>query len=121
MLIAVVAVWLDPAGTRSPLLLFTVVTLTTLGPASGGWWVALVDRSTLRGAIQRPEDSAEGQWLQRALAAAFTLCFAVVGLGAGVITMMSWTVPADLLLLAVCALMMVSAVISYLVIRSKET
>lgn len=121
MVVAGVVVWLSPTGDRAPALLFTVTTLATLGPSSAGWWAAFVDRTTVRGAIQRPEDSAEGQWLQRALAAAFTLCFAVVGLGAGVITMMSWTVPADLLLLVVCALMMVSAVISYLVIRSKET
>ncbi|WBL19328.1 hypothetical protein [Citricoccus sp. NR2] len=121
MLIAVVAVWLDPAGTRSPLLLFTVVTLATLGPASVGWWVALVDRSTLRGATPRPEESVEGLWLQRSLAAAFGICFAVVGLGSGVIAVAHWSVPSDVLLLSVCALMMLSAAGSYLVIRAKES
>lgn len=121
MAVATLSVWLSPTADRAPLLLFIVVTLATLGPTSAGWWVAFVDRSTLRGATPRPEESVEGQWLQRALAAAFAITFAVAGLGSGVIATMHWSVPAETLLLGVCGVMALSAVGSYLVIRAQES
>lgn len=119
--IGALAVWLTPTAERAPLLLFATVTVATLGPASAGWWAVLVDRSTLRGATPRPEESVEGQWLQRAMASSLGICFAVAGLGAGFFAMTRWQVPVDVVLLALCGVIMASVVGHYLAIRAKES
>lgn len=44
-------------------------------------WVLLVDRSTLEGATDRPEDSVEASWYEKAASGAFTDILLVTGLG----------------------------------------
>ena len=43
-------------------------------------WVVLVDRTSLRDAVDRPDDTIEVQWLQRAQSGAFTDLLLVLGL-----------------------------------------
>lgn len=50
---------------------------------TAGVWAVVVDRSTIRGAAARPEQSVEAAWLDRAAAAGFMDVLALAGLGAG--------------------------------------
>ncbi|MGA4688836.1 hypothetical protein ACPCXD_01090 [Rhodococcus sp. AB351] len=57
------------------------VALATVSPLVGLSWVLLVDRSTLEGAADRPEDSVEASWYEKAASGAFTDILLVTGLG----------------------------------------
>lgn len=49
-------------------------------------WVLLVDRSSLTGALARPQDSVEDRWLNQAMAGAFLDLIAVAGVLAAILT-----------------------------------
>ncbi|MCD2111482.1 MULTISPECIES: hypothetical protein [Rhodococcus] len=57
------------------------VALATAPSLSALAWVLLVDRSTLEGAADRPEDSVEASWYEKAASGAFTDILLVTGLG----------------------------------------
>lgn len=62
---------------RDEILVFAAVALPWIFALA---WVVLVDRSTLRDAVARPDDTIEAQWLQRAQSGAFTDLLLVLGL-----------------------------------------
>lgn len=62
---------------REEIIVFAVVALPWIFALA---WVILVDRSTLRDAVDRPDDTIEAQWLQRAQSGAFTDLLLVLGL-----------------------------------------
>lgn len=80
-----------------------------------------MDRSTLRGATPNPEESIESQWYTRAASTAFTLCIAIVGIGAAVFALMDWTLDPSLLLIGVFTVMVLCFTVSYLMIRRQES
>ncbi|MCD9154353.1 hypothetical protein [Aeromicrobium duanguangcaii] len=69
---------------RDEILLVAFVSLPSIFAMA---WVALVDPGSIRDAVQRPDDTIESQWLQRAQSGAFTDLLLVLGvvLVAGVI------------------------------------
>ncbi|MFC6147093.1 hypothetical protein [Corynebacterium nasicanis] len=62
-------------------LVASVFALTSLPVTLALTWVLLVDRSTLTGALDNPEDSVESHWLNRAARGAFFDIMTVAGLG----------------------------------------
>lgn len=79
-------------------------------------WVALVDRSTLPGALPHPEHSVEFTWYDQAAKDSFHLLLAGTGLGAALTSfwlppMVSWT------LIAVFAFAALAFAVSYLIHR----
>ncbi|WP_269304381.1 hypothetical protein [Aeromicrobium sp. HA] len=75
-----VAAWALAAldGTRrEEIIVFAVVALPWIFALT---WVVLVDRTSLRDAVDRPDDTIEAQWLQRAQSGAFTDLLLVLGL-----------------------------------------
>jgi hypothetical protein len=65
-----------------PELAFALVVVCTLPVAATLGWVVLVDRSTLAGAIDKPDDSIESAWHEKAASGTFGDILIVGGLGA---------------------------------------
>ncbi len=65
-----------------PALAFTLTAVTTLPVTAALGWAVLVNRSTLAGAIERPDDSIESAWYEKAAGAVFGDILLVGGLGA---------------------------------------
>ena len=64
-----------------PVLAFTLMAVSTLPVTTALGWAALVDRSTLMGAIEKPDDSIESVWYEKAAGGAFGDILLVGGLG----------------------------------------
>ena len=91
------------SGVERPLLAIALVMLCTLPANAALGWALLVDRSTLRGAVERPDDSIETAWYQRAAAGAFGDLLLVGGLSAAAFAVLqieaavSWIIAAVVL------------------------
>ncbi|MFT4216589.1 MAG: hypothetical protein QM619_05300 [Micropruina sp.] len=91
-------------GKSNPWLAFGIGAVVTLPTACALVWAIFVDRSTLRGAVDRPEESAENAWYDQAAAGAFNDLILVLGLGAGAFPIFGFSVPASTLLMALVLL-----------------
>ncbi|MFZ1911426.1 MAG: hypothetical protein WAU30_03595 [Propionicimonas sp.] len=104
----------SPLETPGPLALVTGVTALPVGVALG--WAILVDWSSIAGSVERPEESVESRWLERASQGALMDGFAMIGLGAGgAITRVD--VAADLVLIGLWVLLSLDLGVRYLVLR----
>ncbi|MDR1635604.1 MAG: hypothetical protein LBS27_11975 [Bifidobacteriaceae bacterium] len=84
------------------------------------FWVAVVDRPTLEGAVDRPEDSIEQWWYREAASGALTDVFALTGLGAAVLTFTKdWRIEASTVLWIVACCIPISFAIRYLLGRRR--
>ena len=94
---------------------FAVFTLL-LSPASIGLvWVLIVDRDTIPGTTQSPEDSVETTWFSKAAEAACLVTFPTAAIGAAFTTNFRTDLPAvSLTLLAVCTVMALTFAGGYL-------
>ncbi|MGA4507868.1 hypothetical protein ACQB6R_02410 [Propionibacteriaceae bacterium G1746] len=102
-------------------LLFPLVFFVLAAPVLAmGAWALLVDRSSVRGATVRPEDSIENRWYDRAAQATFHVMLPVVGLGAAVASITRWRADAGLLLMGVAVLMVAVFAIAYAVARRAD-
>lgn len=70
-----------------PVLAFALMVTFTLPTAAALGWALLVDRATLDGAADKPEDSVESAWYDKAASGAFGDVLLVGGLGAGGFTL----------------------------------
>lgn len=106
------------APTGADVLLVAVVfALATALPMVSAVWLLVVDRSTVRGALDRPEESIESSWLDRASQGAFTDTLTIAGLGTAALFVSGADIPGSWTLLAVVVVMMASFGIRYLVAR----
>lgn len=92
---------------------------TGLFTGAGLTWVWLVDRGTLHGAVQNPEDSVEGRWLEKAQSGAFTDTLTVAGLGTTVLALTDPQIDPGLIGVAVLLVMMASFTVRYLIQKSR--
>ncbi|SCY58905.1 hypothetical protein SAMN05216488_2440 [Microbacterium sp. LKL04] len=95
---------------------FTVVTLPALVALA---WVFLVDRSTLRGALDRPEESVEGAWYNRAAQGAFSDILLIVGLGTAFLAITGIRIDVLIALIGVLLVAMGSFGIRYLIAQRR--
>ncbi|THE08553.1 hypothetical protein E1I21_02610 [Microbacterium oleivorans] len=95
---------------------FTVVTLPAL---VGLVWVFLVDRDTLRGAIDRAEESIEGAWYDKAAQGAFSDTLLITGLGTTFFAITNIRVDMLIALIGVLVVAMGSCGIRYLIARRR--
>ncbi|AZS45329.1 hypothetical protein [Microbacterium oleivorans] len=95
---------------------FTVVTLPAL---VGLVWVFLVDRDTLRGAIDRPEESIEGAWYDKAAQGAFSDTLLITGLGTTFFAITNIRIDMLIALIGVLVVAMGSCGIRYLIARRR--
>lgn len=82
--------------------------------SAGLGWVLLVDRSTLSGAVERPDDSIESAWYEKAAGGAFGDILLVGGLGAAVFAFMKVEAPVSWCLSAVVLFAMLDIAARYL-------
>ncbi len=103
----------------SPLLGFAVFTACLAMPAMALMYVLVVDRSTVEGAVDRPEESVEGKWYDKAASGSFTDLVLVLGVLAAVAAFVPADLAADLKLVlpAILAVCFASFGIRYLVLR----
>ncbi|WP_136787197.1 hypothetical protein [Arthrobacter sp. CAU 1506] len=97
-----------------PLLAFAVVVVCTLPVAAALGWAVLVERSTLTGAIDKPEDSIESAWYQKATSGAFGDILLAGGLGAAVFSFTGLEAPIGWILAAVLLFAMLDFAARYL-------
>jgi hypothetical protein len=110
-----VDVRVEPSETPGLLAVVTGVTTLPVGAALG--WAVLVDRTSITGAVERPEESVESRWLEQAAFGALFDGFAMIGLGAGAIAITGVEVAADVVLIALWVLLTVDVGVRYLVAR----
>lgn len=65
-----------------PVPVFTLMTVSTLPVTTALGWAVLVDRTTILGAIEKPDDSIESVWYEKAAGGVFGDILLVGGLGA---------------------------------------
>ncbi|MFT4296684.1 MAG: hypothetical protein QM582_14865 [Micropruina sp.] len=83
---------------------FVIGAVVTLPTASALAWAVLVDRSTLRGAVDRPEESVENTWYDQAASGAFNDLIMVIGLGAGAFSIFRVGIAASAVLMVLALL-----------------
>ena len=98
----------------SPLLDFTVMAAFTLPVTTAFGWGMLVDRSTLAGALDKPEDSVESAWYDKAASGTFTDILLVAGLGAAAFSFTRLEASAGLVLAGVVCFAMLDFAARYL-------
>ncbi|MCQ1995765.1 hypothetical protein [Arthrobacter sp. zg-Y1171] len=105
----------------NPALSFCVFAACIAMPAVALVYVLVVDRNTLIGATERPDDSVESGWIDKAAAASFMDLILVLGVAATVLAFIpkDFSVDLKLILPAVIALGFASFGIRYLVLRRK--
>ena len=86
-LLSLVAAWAGITGPY-PVVGVTVFTLCLAVPATMLVWVLVLDRSTLQGAAEQPEESIESRWYTRAAAGAQTDVILLAGLAVLVLTLL---------------------------------
>lgn len=101
----------------TPGMLAVVTAVTTLPVAVALGWAILVARSSITGAVERPEESVESRWLERASVGALMDGFAMIGLSAGAIAITQVQVSAHLVLMALWVLLSADLGLRYLILR----
>ncbi|MFS0865999.1 hypothetical protein AB3M83_01520 [Microbacterium sp. 179-B 1A2 NHS] len=104
----------------SPLLTGFAVGAATIPAFVALVWVPIVDRDTLRGAIERPEESVEGAWYDRAAQGAFTDTLLVTGIATSALAITGARIDAVLALMGVLIVAMASCGIRYLIARRRD-
>lgn len=111
--------WLGDVGSGE--LRFSVVAIATLPVAAALAWVVLVDRTSLPESTERPEDSVEAAWLDRAAQGAFLDVFVTVGVGAAAFSITGLQVESGMLLLALSVLMVADFAVRYLLAKRADS
>lgn len=102
-----------------PVLGAAILTFALAGPMTALVWALCVDRSTLRGAADRPEESVESTWYDRAAQGAFHDLLIVAGLALAVLTITGTAVTGTVVLLGVLATAAVSVTVRYRIHRQR--
>ncbi|MDO4897950.1 MAG: hypothetical protein Q3965_01460 [Rothia sp. (in: high G+C Gram-positive bacteria)] len=76
-------------------------------------WALLVDRNTLAGAVEKPENSVESLWYSKATENTFHIMLAVLGLSAGVSSIYNWQFATGYVLTVATLLMGLVFIVSY--------
>lgn len=113
-----VALWAGVAGPY-PVLGVAVFALCLSLPSTALVYVLVVDRSTMRGAVERPEESVESRWYEKAAAGALTDVVLLAGLAVMFMAFVETSLDDTLILGAVVVVAMLSFAIRFAIARSK--
>lgn len=103
-----------------PLLTVGILGVAIMFPAIALVYAIVVDRTTIKGAVARPEESIESRWYEKAAAGTFTDLLLVAGILAVVASFMTWTAELNLVFSGLILLAMVDFAIRYLLIRKRS-
>lgn len=106
---------------ESPWLAFAVMVIMTAPISVILGWALLVDRRTLTGVYDNPDQSIESAWFDKAAARAFGDVIAVVGLGAGITAITRIDIDGSIVLLGVAILALLDFAARYQVIKRAES
>ena len=106
------------AGPR-PVVGGVAVAFVCVWPFIGLTWALIVDRDTLRGATENPEQSVESAWYERAAGGAFSDTLLITGLGTAAIAFASIELSTVLALAAVILVAMGSFGVRYVAQRRR--
>ena len=82
-------------------------------------WAIIVDRSSLRGAINKPDESIESTWLDAAMAGAFRDTIMLTGLGLAILSITGFAFDAAWALTGVIVLGFFSTFVRYLMAKKR--
>lgn len=97
-----------------PVLAFSLMTVSTLPVTTALGWAVLVDRATLVGATEKPDDSIESSWYEKAAGGVFGDMLLIGGLGATVFAFTKIEAPISWCLAAVVLFAMLDFTARYL-------
>lgn len=100
-------------------LLATIFSACVLVPNVLLVWALIIDRTTLSGALERPEESVESQWYDEAARGAFHDTIAITGLALTFLAITGTHIDGVLALTGVLILAFLSTSIRYTVARSR--
>lgn len=103
-----------------PWLLFAVFAVVTLPVTSIGAWALLVDRSTITGAVDDPDESVENRWYERAATASFHVLLSTLGLGLTVFVFLRIDISPSVLTLCYLVIAMVAFGVNYLLTKRRD-
>lgn len=116
--LALLAGWADVVGPRM-LLGVTFVAIALAVPCTALVYVLLVDRSTMLGAPDDPDESIEARWYERAAAETFMDVMVSVGVVAGLASVLDWKMDGVWVLMGVWAVGGLSFALRYLLISRR--
>lgn len=93
----------------TPVLVFWVFTSLLMMPATLLVYAAIVDRSTMEGAVERPDDSIEAGWYDKAASRSFTDLILVLGVAGTVLAFIPEDVTVSLKLVLPAVLILCAA------------
>ena len=82
-------------------------------------WALVVDRTTLRGAIDNPDESIESQWLESAMSSALGDTIMATGVGLVMIALTGFEIDAIWALSGVIAIAFLSTAVRYLMAKAR--
>lgn len=103
--------WLGDTGEEW--LRFTIVAVVTLPVSAMLPWALLVDRSSLKGSIERPEDSIESRWYAKAAEGTMHDVLITVGIGAALFSFTQLQVNTGILLMVLGTMVMADFGVRY--------
>lgn len=110
-----ITLWSGIAEGGDALLAAVVVALATASSFIALIWALVVERSTLRGAVDAPEESIESNWLNTAMQGAFTDTLTVSGLALAALGVTGYHLDAIWALTGVVLVAFASVTFRYLV------
>ena len=115
---ALLAVWADVAGPHL-IVGLAAFTFALSAPCIATIYALVVDRSTMLGAPDDPDESIESRWYERAAAGSFMDVLVGAGLAAGLASVLDWHMDGVLVLMGIWALGLSSLGLRYFLIRRR--
>ncbi len=117
--VGALTLWTGIARGEQAFLIAGVFALVTSGAFTGLVWALIVDRSSLRGALDQPDDSVESTWLDTAVAGAFRDTILLTGLGLATLAITGIDIDAVWALTGVLVIAFSSTFARYLVAKNR--
>ncbi|HLT67169.1 MAG TPA: hypothetical protein VKZ73_04790 [Microbacterium sp.] len=109
----------DFSENGDPLLVAGVTTLVMAWGCIGFVWALIVDRTTLRGAVEKPDQTVEARWMASAQSGALTDLVTVVGITVAVLAFTRVQMDGMSMLIGVLFIAGLSACVRYVVARTR--
>lgn len=110
--------WIGDTG--EAWLRFAIVAIVTLPVSVMLPWALLVDRSSLKGATERPEDSIEARWYSKAAEGTMHDVLITVGIGAALFSFTQLQVNTGILLIVLGTLVMADFGVRYQLVKRAD-
>lgn len=117
--VGAITLWTGVARGEQALLIAGVFALIVSWGLVGLVWAALVDRSSLRGAIDKPDESIESTWLDAAMAGAFRDTIMLTGLSLAILAITGFEFDVVWALTGVLVVAFFSTFVRYLMAKKR--